>query len=252
VSGEHVKDSDATPDTGPPRGRAAWKRFAPILAIAAGIALFFALGLQRYVSFETLARHNAALAAFVTDHAILASAAYVLAYAAVTAFSVPGGALLTIAGGFLFGVAWASLLVIVGATAGATAVFLAARTALGDSLRRRAGPWMARMEGGFRRDAANYLLVLRLVPIVPFWLVNLVPAFFGVPLRTFLWTTIVGIVPGTIVYAAVGNGLGETLAMGERPDLGIIFEPAILLPLIGLAALALLPVAYRRLRAPKA
>jgi len=243
VAGEHLTERGARAST-----RASWKRFVPILAIGAGIGLFFALGLQRYVSFETLQRHHAALSAFVASHALAASIAFLAVYAAATALSLPGGAVLTIAGGFLFGIVWASLLVVAGATLGAVGVFLAARTALGDSLKRRAGPWMARMEDGFRRDAASYLLVLRLVPVAPFWLVNLVPAFFGVPLRTFVWTTVVGIVPGTVVYTAVGNGLGETLALGETPDLGIIFDPAILLPLIGLAVLALIPVIYRRLR----
>jgi uncharacterized membrane protein YdjX (TVP38/TMEM64 family) len=165
-----------------------------------------------------------------------------------TAVSIPGATILTLAGGFLFGIIWGSALTVLGATLGATAVFLAARTALGDALRRKAGPWMQRMEAGFRRDAVSYLLSLRLIPVVPFWLVNLVPAFFGVPLRTFVWTTAVGIVPGTVVYTSVGNGLGATLEAGGRPDLGVIFQPEVLLPLIGLGLLALLPAAWKRWR----
>jgi len=138
---------------------------------------------------------------------------------------------------------------VVGATAGAVLLFLIARTALGEPLRARAGPWLSKMADGFRADAFNYLLVLRLVPIFPFWLVNLVPALLGVPLSTFALATAIGIVPGSLVYASVGAGLGVVLERGEEPDLGLLFEPAVLLPLLGLAALALLPVAWRRLRA---
>ena len=107
------------------------------------------------------------------------------------------------------------------------------------------------MEEGFRRDALSYLLVLRLIPIFPFWLVNIVPAFLGVPLRTYVLGTFVGIIPGSFVYASVGNGLGAVFDAGGTPDLGIIFAPAILLPIVGLAVLALLPIVYRRFKARK-
>ena len=151
----------------------------------------------------------------------------------------------------MFGIVWASALVVSGATIGATCVFLAARTALGDVLRRKAGPWMTKLETGFQDNAFSYLLTLRLVPIAPFWLVNLVPAFFGVPLGTYVITTLVGIVPGTVVYASVGNGLGATLDAGADPDLGAIFQPAVLLPLVGLALLSLMPAVYKRIKARK-
>lgn len=232
-----------------PDGRPAWRRFLPLAVLLAGLAAFFALGLDRYVSFGALSENREALIAFVTEHAMAASLAFLIVYAVATALSIPGGAVLTVTGGFLFGILWGAGLAIAGATLGATAVFLAARTALGDVLRRKAGPWMQRMEVGFRRDAASYLLTLRLIPVVPFWLVNLVPAFFGVPLRTFFWTTLVGIVPGTVVYASVGNGLGATLEAGGRPDLGVLFRPEVFLPLVGLGLLALLPTVWKRLRA---
>lgn len=232
----------------PAAPRPAWRRFAPLAVLVTGLIAFFVLGLDRYVSFEALSDNRDALVAFVQAHAVAASLIYIAIYAAATAVSIPGGTVLTLGGGFLFGIVWGTGLTVVGATLGATAVFLAARTALGDALKRKAGPWMQRMEAGFRRDAVSYLLTLRLIPIVPFWLVNLVPAFFGVSLHTFVWTTAVGIVPGTLVYASVGNGLGATLEAGGRPDLGIIFDPEILLPLIGLGLLALLPAAWKRWR----
>jgi uncharacterized membrane protein YdjX (TVP38/TMEM64 family) len=139
--------------------------------------------------------------------------------------------------------------VVIAATVGATIVFLIARTALGDSLRRKAGPGMRRMEAGFRESAFNYLLFLRLIPLFPFWLVNLVPALLGVPLTTYVAATLLGIIPGGLVYASVGNGLGALFDAGGRPDLGIIFEPEIILPILGLAVLAILPVAYKKIRA---
>jgi uncharacterized membrane protein YdjX (TVP38/TMEM64 family) len=135
---------------------------------------------------------------------------------------------------------------VVGATAGATLLFLAARTALGGTLRARAGPALKRMEAGFKKNALSYLLVLRLVPIFPFWLVNLVPAFLNVPLRVYVIGTFIGIIPGTAVFASIGNGLGALLADCRKPDFGVVFQPTILLPLLALAALALVPVLFRR------
>jgi uncharacterized membrane protein YdjX (TVP38/TMEM64 family) len=253
VSHDQAHDADAEPAAvpGADGSRAAWRRFLPLMVLAGALVAFFALDLDRFVSFRALADNRDALVAFVQANALAASLVYLLVYAVATAVSIPGATILTLAGGFLFGIVWGSALTVLGATLGATAVFLAARTALGDALRRKAGPWMQRMEAGFRRDAVSYLLSLRLIPVVPFWLVNLVPAFFGVPLRTFVWTTAVGIVPGTVVYTSVGNGLGATLEAGGRPDLGVIFQPEVLLPLIGLGLLALLPAAWKRWRGPR-
>ena len=227
------------------------RRLAPLAVLLAAIAAFFALGLHHYLSFEALRQHREELLALVEQHPLLAPLAFMAVYAAVIALSVPGGAILTIAAGFLFGILPATLYVVASATIGAAIVFLIARTALGDALRARAGPRIRRMEEGFRKDALSYLLVLRLIPIFPFWLVNIVPAFLGVPLRTYVLGTLVGIVPGSFVYASVGNGLGAVFDAGGTPDLGVIFEPAILLPIAGLAVLALLPVVYRRFKARK-
>ena len=231
------------------RRRRALARFVPLALLAAGLAAFFALGLHRYVQFATLCANADALVAWVGKRPLLAPVVFIAAYAAMVAFSLPGGALATIVGGFLFGFVAGTAYSVVGATAGATVLFLAARTALGDVLRARAGRALKRMEEGFRRDALSYLLVLRLIPIFPFWLVNLVPAFLNVPLRTYLFATFVGIIPGTAVFAGVGNGLGALLTECRKPDLDVIFSAEILLPLLALAALALLPVLYRRWQA---
>jgi uncharacterized membrane protein YdjX (TVP38/TMEM64 family) len=140
---------------------------------------------------------------------------------------------------------------VVGATLVATAVFLAARTAFADVLRAKAGPTLQKMEAGFRENALSYLLVLRLVPLFPFFLVNLAPAFLGVPLRTYVAATFFGIIPGTVVYSSVGAGLGTILEQGGAPDKSIIWRLEVIGPLLGLAALALLPVLYKRMKAKR-
>jgi uncharacterized membrane protein YdjX (TVP38/TMEM64 family) len=239
----------APEEAAPPReGPSSWRRWLPLLALLGVLAAVYASGLHRYLSYDTLAARHEALAGFVAANPLLAPLAYIAVYALSTALSLPGALFLTLAGGFLFGTLAGGSFAVLGATAGATGLFLIARTALGAGLRQRAGPWLNRMERGFREDAFSYLLVLRLIPLVPFWLVNLVPAFLGVPLATFAAATFIGILPATFVYAGVGDGLGVLLEEGQRPDLGLILRPQILLPLLGLALLALLPVAYKRLR----
>src|SRR5919106_309354 len=217
------------------------KRLLPLGLLLLAILAALGLGIHDYISFEQLERNRAQLLALVDRPPVLAPLAFMLVYAAVIALSVPGGAILTVAGGFLFGVGAGPCYVVIAATAGATVVFLIAKTALGDSLRQKAGPAMRRMEAGFRDNALNYLLFLRLIPLFPFWLVNLVPAFLGVPLRTYVVATFLGIIPGSLVYTSVGSGLGVLFDRGETPDLGIIFGQ-IIGPIVGLAVLALLPV----------
>ena len=239
--------------TGPAAGKTGLLgRLLPLAVLIAGLALFFALGLDRYLSLEALREHRDWLAGQVAAQPVLTGAVFTAGYALIVAFSIPGGAVLTIAGGFLFGTLASTFCVVFGATIGATAVFLAARFALHDLLRAKAGPALKRMEAGFRENALNYLLVLRLIPLFPFWLVNLVPAFLGVSLRHYVIGTFLGIIPGTFVYASLGNGLGAILDAGGAPDLAIIFSPEILIPIVGMAILALLPVLYKRWKARQA
>jgi uncharacterized membrane protein YdjX (TVP38/TMEM64 family) len=223
------------------------RRLVPLALLVAALVAAFALRLDRYLSFDQLAAHREWLLTEVARLGLLAPLCYVVIYAAATGLSIPGAVLLTLVAGFLFGTLAGTAIVVVGATLGAIIVFLVARTAFGDVLRARAGKFIRKLEDGFRANALSYLLVLRLIPLFPFWLVNLVPAFLGVRLGTFAVGTFLGIIPGAFVYASVGSGLGALIESGERPDLGIIFEPRVLLPLIGLALLALLPVAHKRL-----
>src|SRR5215471_3479733 len=220
------------------------RRLVPLaLLLIAGVG-FIAAGGHKYLSFAVLAENRDWLCGLVKSWGIAAALGYVAIYGLLVALSVPGGAGLTLAGGFLFGTWLGALCAILGATIGATAIFLAARAGLG-GLAKRAGRFVGKLEAGFRADAFNYLLVLRLVPIFPFWLVNLVPALVGVRLTTFALATFLGIIPGSFVYASIGNGLGSFV---EEPDAGILFGPSILLPVVGLAALALVPVVYKHWR----
>jgi uncharacterized membrane protein YdjX (TVP38/TMEM64 family) len=148
----------------------------------------------------------------------------------------------------MFGLVLGTAVAVAAATLGATLVFLIAKTAVGEPLRRRARGRIKRMEDGFQEDALSYLLVLRLVPIFPFWLVNIVPAFLGMRLVTYVAGTFLGILPGTAVIVSVGNGLGEILEAGERPDLSLVFSPEVLGPLVALAALVLSTTLYKRWR----
>lgn len=229
----------------PPSGRLSAGRILIVAAfVGAGVAVF-ALGWDDYLSLSALREHRAALLAWHQQAPLLSSLAFVLAYAAVVALSLPGAVWLTIAGGFLFGTGAGMLFSVAGATTGAVLLFVAARHVFADAVRARVGPTLARMEAGFHRNALSYLLFLRLMPVFPFWLVNLVPALLGVSLGTFLVATVVGIIPGSLVYALIGNGLGAILDAGGEPDLAIIFAPEVLAPLVGLALLSLAPVVYK-------
>jgi uncharacterized membrane protein YdjX (TVP38/TMEM64 family) len=223
-------------------------RLLPLLALLVGLGLFFVFGLQDQLSCAALRDNRAWLDGWVDAHLALAVVAFMVAYAAIVALSVPGAVVMTVAGGFLFGTIGATAMVIVAATAGATALFLAARTVFRDLLEPRAGPWLARLQRGFAANELSYLLVLRLVPLFPFFVVNLVPAFLGVRLRNFVLATFFGIIPGTLVFTSIGAGLGSIVDAGEACSASQVLRPEVLVPLLGLALLALAPVAYKHLR----
>ena len=173
-----------------------WRRLIPVAVLLLGLALFLLLDLERYFSFEMLGRHHATLTSWVAAHMALAEILFVVAYALVVAFSLPIAVIITPVGGFLFGMWLGALLSVIGATIGSVAVFLAARTAFYDLFHARAGAALARLEDGFRRDSFSYLLFLRLVPVFPFWLVNIVPALLGMTLGPYTLATLIGIIPG--------------------------------------------------------
>ena len=222
-------------------------RFLPIVVLAAGAALASFLA-GDYLSLETLSENHEALVGWRDRNLIAASLVFVAIYIVAVTFSVPGAIWLTLAGGVVFDTALAAGLTVISATIGATLIFLAARSSLGAVLHERAGPWLGRIDDEVARGEISFLLVMRLIPVIPFFIANLAPAFVKVRLANFIWTTLVGITPATVVIASVGAGLGEVLEQGGEPDIGAIFAPHILLPLLGLAALAALPVVLRKLR----
>jgi uncharacterized membrane protein YdjX (TVP38/TMEM64 family) len=237
-------------DTTAPQGTSfSYKRLIPVGVLVLGLVAFFVFDLGRFLSFEALRENRAALLNWVDTYGIVAALIYMLIYAVAIAFSLPGGAVLTITGGFLFGSVWGTACVIFAATAGATALFLIAKTSFGDALRAKAGPALQRMQDGFQEGALSYLLVLRLVPLFPFFLVNLVPAFLGVSLRVYVVGTFIGIIPGTFVFATVGAGLGSVFDQGGEFSAAGILTPQIITALIGLAVLALIPVVYKKIKA---
>lgn len=247
MSGSDQKSAPAT-DT-PVRQKSVAIRLLPLLVVVAAMAAVFALDLDRFLSFHALKEHRELLLHWADDNELLAALVFIAAYCVMVALSIPGAVWATLAGGFVFGTAMGGMYVIIGATLGATVIFLIARYALADFFRAKAGSAIRKMEAGFNENALSYMFVLRLVPLFPFWLVNLVPAFLGVSLRTYVIGTFFGIMPGSLVYVSVGNGLGSVFEQGGKPDLGIIFSFEILGPILGLAALSLVPVLYKRYRA---
>jgi uncharacterized membrane protein YdjX (TVP38/TMEM64 family) len=216
-----------------------------VIAIGAFLLLRWS-GLTSYLSLETLRTHRETLAGWVQQSLLLASLAYVAIYVVAVAFSLPGAVFLTLSGGFLFGATLGTILTVTGATIGATLVFLFAKTIFGPNALDRFGAPAAKLAEGIRRNAGSYLLVLRLVPLFPFFLVNLVPAFVGVKLLTYVVTTFIGIIPGTAVFSLAGAGLGSVLDQGGAITPGSILTPEIIAGLVGLAALSLAAIPLRK------
>lgn len=251
------------PDSPPSPSRL--RRFLPLLAFAVLVAAAAIASVRGGFTFDTLVRHRAEILAFVAAHRAEAVLAYIGLYVVSVALSIPGATLLTVTGGFLFGVALGAGASIIGATAGAAVIFLIARTALGEPLLKRAGPKAAEMARGFRENAFSYLLFLRLVPAFPFFLVNLVPAVAGVRLLPFAAATALGVIPAALVYALAGTGLDSIITARQRDYAAClarsgtncslnfhvhdVLTPELIAALIGLGLLALVPVAVKRCRA---
>lgn len=221
----------------------------PFIVILIAALIFFASGAGRFLSLESLRQHHASLHAFVETHFFAALGIYMLAYVALAALSLPGGAAMSALGGFLFGAFLGTAAIVFSATIGATLIFLAARSALRDFFQARAGGLIRKMEAGFSENAFSYLLLLRLIPLFPFFVVNFAPAFTGIRPRTYIAATAIGIIPGAFAYASAGNGLGAVIARGDELELsGLVTQPEILTPIIALSLLALAPVIYRQIR----
>jgi len=227
-----------------------WLKLWPLYLIAAGLIAAWQFGLFKFLSLDTLRDQQETLQAFVSENYALAVVTYVAIYAVATLFMLPGALWITIAGGFMFGLVGGTPATIVGATLGASLLFLAAKTSIGTALRERAGPFMKKMEAGFNENPLSYMFALRLLPVVPFPVANIAPALLGAKYREYLITTAVGIIPGVIAYTWLGAGLGATFAAGEEPNLALVAKnmvPA----LAALGVVSLIPVAYKKLTGRK-
>ena len=229
------------------RKRSAIGRFLPLVVLLAAIGGIYASGLGRYLSLETLAEYRNVLQEWTETRYYLVLGLFALAYVLATALSLPGATMLSITGGFLFGLWVGTGVVVLSATVGATIVFTIAKTALGGKLRGAASGFLDRLQRGFQEDELSYMFILRLVPLFPFFVVNIAPAFLGVRLRNFLIATLFGIIPGAFVFVSVGSGAGEVLDRGETLDLsGLLLQPFFLIPVVGLVLLSLVPILYKR------
>jgi len=227
------------------------KKWLPLAILLVCLGLFFYFDLQQYLSFTALKQHRHELISWTQANYLLAVLAFMGIYTISIAVSIPGATFMTLAGGFLFGIFWGSIYVVVSATLGATIIFLAVRTALAHWVAQRAGGWVNKMRQGFREGAFQYLLFLRFIPLFPFWVVNIVPGLLGVRTSTYVIATFVGIIPGSIVYVTLGNGLGFLFDQDKTPNLRIILEPYILVPLLLLAVLSIVPILYKAIRRKK-
>jgi len=219
-------------------------RYLPMIAILTA-AVIGAFTLRDYLSFDALRDNRQALLAFRDSHYIITVLLFIATYTAIVTFSLPGGAIASITGGFLFATFLGSVFNIVAATIGATLIFMAVRWGMGARFAAKmqaSEGAVKKIKDGIDENQWSMLFLIRLVPAVPFVVANLVPAMVGVPLYRFVVSTFIGIIPGAVVYTAVGAGLGDVFARGETPDFGIIFEPQILLPIVALCILAALPM----------
>lgn len=263
---DHETDRQESAKTAGKKPKTGLKLWWPLIALVAIMAIAYLFGWHKYLSLELLAKNREFLANYVRENWLWAILAYAVAYALTTALSLPVGAVLTIIGGFLFGWLAAAIATVLSATAGATLVFAVAKSTLGEFLRQRAGPFVKKLSDGFNDDAFGYLMFLRLVPIFPFWLINIAPALFNVKLRTYVITTFLGIIPGTLAIALLGSGLGSVIdrqkavydaclalkgaaACSFDIQVGALLTPQLLAAFVALGIVALIPVAIKRWKA---
>ncbi len=222
-----------------------WRRLWPVYLILAGLGLALAMGLDDYLTLESLSANAVAMDTFVRENLLLTLGAYILVYAAATAFMVPGSALTT-GGGFMFGLVLGTPATVIGATLGASILFFVSKTSLGAVLRDVAGPFLNKMQAGFAENPFSYMFALRLLPLFPFAAVNIAPGLLGARYRDYVITTFLGIIPGTLAYTWIGAAVKGTLLEGGTPDIASLaanFLPAFL----ALGLVALIPVAWKKL-----
>jgi uncharacterized membrane protein YdjX (TVP38/TMEM64 family) len=243
----------------------ALRRFGPFAAVAVAMVLVFATGWHRHFTLETIVDQRDRFQSFLAAHGFISVLTYAAIYALAVALSIPGGLILTVAGGLLFGWLVGGLAAVIGASVGATIVFLVTRSAVGDKLSERVGPWMGKLSEGFKQEALSYMLFLRLVPAFPFWFVNIAPALLGVPLKTYVIGTFLGIIPATFAFASAGAGL-DSVVMAAKSEhaacvalkgvdackmkihISSLLTRELILALVLLGLVALIPVVLKKWR----
>lgn len=242
ITMENIENSG---DEAPVKKSNMFVKLWPIFAIIAAVVVFISNGWHEVLTLETLRERREVLLAFVQENMLIAVLAYIGIYIVATVVMTPGAGVLTIAGGFLFGLVTGSILTVIGATLGASTLFFAAKSSVGSILREKAGPFVSKMEEGFKQDAWSYMFALRFIPAVPYPVANIAPAIFGAKYSQYAITTMLGIIPGVIAYTWIGSGLGATFDAGENPDLAGVAKN--LIPaLVALGVVALIPVAWKK------
>ncbi len=261
-----AEDTDKASGSSGQKSRGGIGRWLPLIVLAGLMVLAFSMGWHKYLSFKTVGLNYEALQNFISDNLLVSLLLFAAIYIVVVALSLPGGLILTVSGGLLFGWKIGAPTTIIAATIGATILFLIAKTSFGEGLADKAGPWLAKLRDGFKENALSYLLFLRLVPAFPFFVVNLAPALLGVPLKTYVLGTLFGIIPGTLAYSFAGAGLGSVVeaqnasynacltskSEAECPytiDTSSILTPELITAFVLLGVVALIPVFLNKWKA---
>jgi uncharacterized membrane protein YdjX (TVP38/TMEM64 family) len=267
MSGRSQSPEPATPVA----GASPLRRWLPLVVLVAVAALVVAMGWHKLLTLKNIGLNYEVLRGFIAHNLLAAIAIYFTVYVAVVALSLPGALILTLAGGLLLGWKIGTAATVMAATTGATIVFLVARSSLGEGVTSKVGPWLSRLSEGFRENALSYLLFLRLVPAFPFVIVNLAAAVLGVPLRTYVLGTFIGIIPGTAAFSVAGSGLGSVIkaqnssysaCVAKMPggeaecpysiDTSALVTKELIVAFVLLGVVALIPVALKKWRARNA
>jgi uncharacterized membrane protein YdjX (TVP38/TMEM64 family) len=206
--------------------------------------------LRDYLSYETLRNNHESLVNFKNENYWVTVIIFIISYITLVTFALPGSPIASLTGGFLFGLAFGTFLNVTAAATGATLIFLAAKNGFGNKLTQRIDASegsIRKIRDGIKRDEISYLFLIRLIPIIPFAVANLVPALFGVSLRNFFFTTYIGIIPGGLVFTWLGSGLSEIFKQNEEPNFSIIFEIYVIGPILCLCLLSFLPIILKKL-----
>ena len=206
--------------------------------------------LRDYLSYETLRNNHESLINFKNENYWVTVIIFIISYITLVTFALPGSPIASLTGGFLFGLAFGTFLNVTAAATGATLIFLAAKNGFGNKLTQRIDASegsIRKIRDGIKRDEISYLFLIRLIPIIPFAVANLVPALFGVSLRNFFFTTYIGIIPGGLVFTWLGSGLSEVFKQNKEPNFSIIFEIYVIGPILCLCLMSFLPIILKKL-----